>query len=52
LAGYRKEVGPLKLCFVAFTATESSVVDPNDDGCMNFVGMDASLPQAISAFVS
>lgn len=52
LAGYRKEIGPLKLGFVAFTATESSVVDPKNDGCMNFVGMDASLPQAVSAFVS
>jgi 60 kDa SS-A/Ro ribonucleoprotein len=52
LAGYRKEVGPLKLGFVAFTATESSLIDPSDEQCMNFVGMDASLPQAISAFVS
>lgn len=51
LQAYRKEVGPLKLGFVAFTATESSVVDPNDEGSMNFVGMDASLPQAVSAFV-
>jgi 60 kDa SS-A/Ro ribonucleoprotein len=51
LKAYRRKIGALKLGFVAFTATESSVVDPHDDGSMNFVGMDASLPQAISAFV-
>lgn len=51
LQAYRRELGPLKLGFVAFTATEASVVDPNDAGSMNFVGMDASLPQAIRAFV-
>ena len=44
-------MGPLKLGFVAFTATESSQTDPKDEGSMNFVGMDASLPQAINAFV-
>lgn len=51
LQAYRREVGPLKLGFVAFTATESSVADPSDSGSMNFVGMDASLPQAINAFI-
>ena len=51
LQAYRKEIGPLKLGFVAFTATEASVVDPKDEGSMNFVGLDASLPQAINAFV-
>jgi 60 kDa SS-A/Ro ribonucleoprotein len=51
LQAYRREIGPLKLGFIAFTATESSVVDPKDAGCMNFVGMDASLPQAINAFI-
>lgn len=51
LQAYRREIGPLKLGFIAFTATESSVVNPNDAGCMNFVGLDASLPQAINAFV-
>jgi 60 kDa SS-A/Ro ribonucleoprotein len=49
---YRRAMGPLKLGFVAFTATEASVIDPSDGGCMYFVGMDASLLQAINAFVS
>lgn len=51
LQAYRREIGPLKLGFIAFTATESSVANPNDAGCMNFVGLDASLPQAINAFI-
>lgn len=51
LQAYRRKIGPLKLGFIAFTATESSLVNPNDAGCMNFVGLDASLPQAINAFI-
>lgn len=51
LQAYRREIGPLKLGFIAFTATESSLANPNDAGCMNFVGLDASLPQAINAFI-
>lgn len=49
---YRREVGPIKVGMVAFTATDRSVADPKDPHSMNFVGMDASLPAAISAFVS
>lgn len=52
LMRYRKESGiHTKLGMVAFTATGASVADPTDDGSMNFVGLDASLPQAIAAFV-
>ncbi len=48
---YRRERGPMKLGVVAFTATEGSIADPGDAGSMNFVGLDASLPQAVSAFL-
>jgi 60 kDa SS-A/Ro ribonucleoprotein len=52
LAKYRQAIGPIKLGVVGFTATESTVADPKDLGQMNFVGLDASLPQAINAFVT
>jgi 60 kDa SS-A/Ro ribonucleoprotein len=53
LIAYRRELGiPLKAGFVAFTATESSLSNPSDPGSMNFVGLDASLPQALNAFVT
>lgn len=53
LEAYRRAMRlPLKLGLVAFTATEGSLADPQDPGSMNFVGLDASLPAAISAFVS
>lgn len=48
---YRRKIGPLKIGMVAFTATDRSVADPSDKDSMNFVGMDASLPAAIRAFV-
>ena len=48
---YRRQTGiPAKLAVVAFTATQRSIVDGADAGSMDFVGMDASLPQALSAF--
>lgn len=50
---YRRATGiPLKLGCVGFTATADSIADPIDAGSMNFVGLDASLPAAIHAFVS
>lgn len=52
LQAYRREIGPLKLGFIAFEATPNAVADPQDAGSMNFVGMDASLPQAINAFIT
>ena len=48
---YRRKTGiPAKLAVVAFTGTQHSVADGADPGSMDFVGMDASLPQALSAF--
>jgi 60 kDa SS-A/Ro ribonucleoprotein len=53
LQQYRKTMGiPMKLGMVAFTSTANTVADPTDAGSMNFVGLDASLPQAIAAFVN
>lgn len=43
---------PTKLAVVAFSGTRRSVADAaGDAGSMDFVGMDASLPQALAAFV-
>lgn len=53
LTKYRREIGvPMKLGLVAFTATDGTVADSSDPGSMNFVGLDASLPQAIAAFIT
>jgi 60 kDa SS-A/Ro ribonucleoprotein len=53
LQEYRRKTGiPAKLAVVAFTATGRSVADGGDPGSMDFVGLDASLPQALSAFVT
>lgn len=49
---YRRKAGiAAKLAVVAFTGTQRSVADGADHGSMDFVGMDASLPQALSEFV-
>lgn len=49
---YRKESGlKSKLAVVAFTGNRHSVADQSDHGSMDFVGLDASLPQALAAFV-
>ena len=53
LKKYREALGvPAKLAVVAFTATGRSIADKDDPGSMDFVGMDASLPQALTAFVT
>lgn len=53
LKEYRKAMGiPAKLAVVGFTATARSIGDQQDPGMMDFVGMDASLPQALAAFVN
>lgn len=54
LRGYRRATGlPTRLAVVAFTATERSIANSaGDPGSMDFVGMDASLPAALRAFVS
>lgn len=52
LQAYRRATGiQARLAVVAFTATDRSVGDPSDPLSMDFVGMDASLPQALAAFV-
>lgn len=49
---YRKKIGPIKIGLVAFSATSRTAADPKDSNSMSFIGLDASLPAAISAFVS
>lgn len=50
---YRKEMNiPAKLAIVNFVAHGHTPRDVKDPGSMDFVGMDASLPQALAAFVT
>lgn len=52
LRQYRQRTGlATKLAVVAFTSTRRSVADGADPGSMDFVGLDASLPAALAAFV-
>ncbi len=52
LQRYRKDSGlQSKLAVVAFTGNRYSVADQSDPGSMDFVGLDASLPAALAAFV-
>jgi 60 kDa SS-A/Ro ribonucleoprotein len=52
IENYRRQTGILaKLAVVGFTATQRSVADRADLNSMDFVGMDASLPVALRAFV-
>lgn len=51
LAMYRHKMSiRSKLAVVAFTGTQRSIGDPSDMDSMDFIGMDASLPQALAAF--
>jgi 60 kDa SS-A/Ro ribonucleoprotein len=53
LNDYRRKTGiPAKLAVVAFTGTNRSIADGGDPGSMDFVGMDAALPQALAAFAT
>jgi 60 kDa SS-A/Ro ribonucleoprotein len=53
LEQYRRKTGvPTRLAVVNFTATGRSIADQTDPLSMDFVGMDASLPQALRAFVA
>lgn len=53
LRDYRRQTGiPAKLAVVGFTATQRSIADGADPESMDFVGMDASLPQALAAFAN
>jgi 60 kDa SS-A/Ro ribonucleoprotein len=51
LKQYRQRSGiPAKLIVAAMTATEFSIADPKDPGMLDVVGMDAGMPNVISAF--
>lgn len=51
LNDYRQRTGiAAKLAVVAFTGTNRSIAESADFNSMDFVGMDASLPQLLSAF--
>lgn len=53
LQEYRRRMGvPSKLAVVNFVAAKTSIADPKDPGSLDFVGFDASLPQALSAFAT
>jgi 60 kDa SS-A/Ro ribonucleoprotein len=50
---YRKLSGlPAKLAVCAFTPAHHSIADQNDFLSMDFVGLDASLPQALQSFIA
>jgi len=52
LAEYRSKFNPnAKLVVVGMTATDFSVADENDSGCLNIVGFDTSAPAVITEFV-
>lgn len=51
LEQYRQKMGiPAKLAVVGMTATEFSIANPADPGMLDFVGFDASAPQALHEF--
>lgn len=53
LREYRTMVNPAaKLAVVGLTANNISIADPNDPGMLDFVGGDASLPQALTTFAN
>jgi 60 kDa SS-A/Ro ribonucleoprotein len=53
LEDYRQKMGrDAKMIACGMTATDYSVVDPDDPGMMDVVGFDASCPAAISKFAS
>jgi 60 kDa SS-A/Ro ribonucleoprotein len=53
LLEYRRQLNPdLRLVVVSMTATAGSVGDPKDPGTLQIVGMDPSVPEAISVFLT
>jgi 60 kDa SS-A/Ro ribonucleoprotein len=53
LARYRNEMGiNAKLIVVGMAANNFTIADPKDAGMLDVVGFDATVPQAISAFVA
>lgn len=52
LKKYRDKTGiPAKLIAVGFTATKSSIADPNDTGMLDFIGFDTAAPALMSDFI-
>lgn len=48
---YRRVMGiPAKIVAIGMTATEFSVVDPNDPGSLNVAGFDTAIPELIAEF--
>lgn len=53
LAAFRREAGhPVRNAVISMTATGHSIGDPGDPLTLQAVGLDASLPQTISAFLA
>jgi 60 kDa SS-A/Ro ribonucleoprotein len=53
LKAYRQEYSPeAKLAVFGMTATKFTIADPQDLGMMDFIGLDPSAPQILSAFIS
>jgi 60 kDa SS-A/Ro ribonucleoprotein len=53
LAEYRRRVVPrAKLVANAFTASHSSIADPNDGGMVDMIGLDSATPRLIADFVT
>lgn len=51
LQQYRKSTGiDAKLITAGFTATESTIADPDDSGMLDVVGMDSNVPSLITEF--
>jgi 60 kDa SS-A/Ro ribonucleoprotein len=49
---YRDKTGiPAKLISVGFTATDSSIADPQDAGMLDIVGFDRAAPEILSDFI-
>lgn len=52
LESYRRRVNPATRVVVgSMTATGHTIGDPKDEGVLNVVGMDASLPKLIASFI-
>lgn len=52
LRTYRAQVNPsARLIVVGMTSTGFSIADPNDQGCLDVVGFDASAPRLIGDFI-
>lgn len=53
LRRYRETIGiKAKLAVVGMTATDFSIADPNDSGCLDVVGFDTATPTIVSNFIT